>query len=78
MVLTGVDFWYDNYSLWPWQAKPRPKTAGSLANSVDPDQTALLRAVRVGSSLLAKTNFVPVFWVLWVILLPFLLREAAY
>ena len=19
-------FWYDNYGLWPWQAKPRPKT----------------------------------------------------
>ena len=26
MVLAGVDFWYDNYGLWPWQAKPRPKT----------------------------------------------------
>ena len=26
MVLSGVDFWYDNYGLWPWQAKPRPKT----------------------------------------------------
>ena len=27
MVLAGVDFWYDNYGLWPWQTKPRPKTA---------------------------------------------------
>ena len=26
MVLAGVDFWYDSYGLWPWQAKPRPKT----------------------------------------------------
>ena len=26
MVLAGVDFWYDNYGLWPWQTKPRPKT----------------------------------------------------
>ena len=26
MVSTGVDFWYDNYGLWPWQAKPRPQT----------------------------------------------------
>ena len=25
MVLAGVDFWYNNYGLWPWQAKPRPK-----------------------------------------------------
>ena len=25
MVLAGVDFWYDNYGLWPWQAKPRQK-----------------------------------------------------
>ena len=24
-VLARVDFWYDNYGLWPWQAKPRPK-----------------------------------------------------
>ena len=24
MVLAGDDFWYDNYGLWPWQAKPRP------------------------------------------------------
>ena len=22
-----VDFWYDNYGLWPWLAKARPKTA---------------------------------------------------
>ena len=22
MVLAGVDFWYDNYGLWSWQAKP--------------------------------------------------------
>ena len=21
MVLAGVDFWYDNYGLWAWQAK---------------------------------------------------------
>ena len=21
----GLSFWYDNYGLWPWQAKPRPK-----------------------------------------------------
>ena len=26
MVLAGVEFWYDNYGLWPWQAQPRPKT----------------------------------------------------
>ena len=26
-VLARVDFfWFDNYGLWPWQAKPRPKT----------------------------------------------------
>ena len=25
MVLAGVDFCYENYGLWPWQAKPRPK-----------------------------------------------------
>ena len=30
MVLAGVNFWYDNYGLWPWQAKPRPKTVWSL------------------------------------------------
>ena len=21
----GLIFWFDNYDLWPWQAKPRPK-----------------------------------------------------
>ena len=26
MVVAGVDFWYDNYGLRPWQAKPKPKT----------------------------------------------------
>ena len=25
MVLAGVEFWFDNYYLWPWQAKSRPK-----------------------------------------------------
>ena len=23
-VLAGLIFWYDNYGLWPWQAKLRP------------------------------------------------------
>ena len=26
MFWQGLIFWYDNYGLWPWQAKPRPKT----------------------------------------------------
>ena len=25
MFWQGLIFWYDNYGLWPWQAKPRPK-----------------------------------------------------
>ena len=25
IVLAEVNFWYDNYGLWPWQAKPRIK-----------------------------------------------------
>ena len=25
MLWQGLIFWYDNYGLWPWQAKPRPK-----------------------------------------------------
>ena len=25
MVLAAVDFWYDNYDLWPWQAKAQAK-----------------------------------------------------
>ena len=24
MFWQGLIFWYDNYGLWPWQAKPRP------------------------------------------------------
>ena len=24
MFWQGLSFWYDNYGLWPWQAKPRP------------------------------------------------------
>ena len=30
MVLAGVDFWFNNYGFWPWQAKPRPKMAKSV------------------------------------------------
>ena len=30
-VLARADFWYDNYGLWPWQAKPRPKMNPSQA-----------------------------------------------
>ena len=26
MFWQGLILWYDNYGLWPWQAKPRPKT----------------------------------------------------
>ena len=26
MFWQGLIFWYDNYGLWPWLAKPRPKT----------------------------------------------------
>ena len=33
MFWQGLSFWYDNYGLWPWQAKPRPKTVFML-NSV--------------------------------------------
>ena len=25
MFWQGLILWYDNYGLWPWQAKPRPK-----------------------------------------------------
>ena len=25
-----IFFWYDNYGLWPWQAKPRPKTVWNI------------------------------------------------
>ena len=30
MFWQGLSFWYDNYGLWPWQAKPRPKTEKGL------------------------------------------------
>ena len=32
IVLAGVDFGYDNYGLWPWQAKPRPKILSDRLN----------------------------------------------
>ena len=30
MFWQGLILWYDNYGLWPWQAKPRPKTVWNI------------------------------------------------
>ena len=41
MVLTGVDFWYDNYGLWARQAKARPKISflGHVAQKLEKCQS---------------------------------------
>ena len=42
MFWQGLIFWYDNYGLWPWQAKPRPK----IINKVRRTKLMGLKSIR--------------------------------